>query len=122
VHISKTKGNIIKGVFVKRRRSQKTQGSFGRHTGLSSIKKIVNKQMISFFRRMTLFLPTKKQVHVAELFNEHFVHIADGVGEISGHNYGRVLTTTQALRLFKRTLVQKAKKIVSAFYSQTPRK
>jgi len=32
----------------------------------------------------------------------------------------RAFTTTQALRLFKRTLVQKAKKIVSAFNSQTP--
>ena len=28
----------------------------------------------------------KKQV--AELFNEHFVHIADGVGEITDHHYG----------------------------------
>ena len=28
----------------------------------------------------------KKQV--AELFNEHFVHIAEGVGEITDHHYG----------------------------------
>ena len=52
----------IKGFFfLKRRRSQKTQGSFGKHTGLSCIQKILNKQMISFFRRMTLFLQTKNR-------------------------------------------------------------
>ena len=33
-----------------------------------------------------LFVFTKKQI--AELFNEHFVHIADGVGEITDHYYG----------------------------------
>jgi len=33
---------------------------------------------------------------IAELFNEHFVHIADGVGEIKEHDMEKTLATIQA--------------------------
>ena len=75
-------------MFPKEITTMKPQGSFGRHTGLSCIQKILNKQMISFFRRMISFLVFTDKKQVTELFNEHFVHIADGVGEIADHQYG----------------------------------
>ena len=64
----------------------------------------------------------KKQV--AELFNEHFVHIADGVGEITDHYYGEGFFDHPSIKVIQANtaLVQREKKIVSAFNSQTPRK
>ena len=62
----------------------------------------------------------KKQV--AELFNEHFVHIAEGVGEITDHHYGEGFCDHPSKKVIQANIGRREKKIVSAFNSQTPRK
>ena len=42
---------------------------------------------------MALFLTDKKQI--AEIFNEHFVHVADGVGEMTDHHYAPHSTSSR---------------------------
>lgn len=107
MHVFKTKGNFKTAFLVKRRRSQKTQGSFGRHTGLSCIQKNPKQANDSIFKENDTVFTDKKQV--AESFNEHFAHIADCVGEITDDYYGEGFYDHPSIKVIE------AKKTVSAF-------
>lgn len=55
----------------------------------------------------------KKQV--AELFNEHFVHIADGVGEITDHHYGEGFCDDPSIKVIQANIGTKGEEDCLSF-------
>ena len=89
----------IKGIFSKKAaKSENPREFWDAYRPFLQSKNSKQANDITLKENDTVFTDKRQ---IAELFNEHFVHIADGVGEITE----RVFTTTQASRLFKQTMV-----------------
>ena len=62
------------------------------------------------------------KAQIAELFNYHFIHIADGVAEIGEHYYGEGFRKHPSIKAIHANNATNQKLIVSAFSSQIKHK
>ena len=62
------------------------------------------------------------KAQIVELFNDHFIHIADGVAEIGEQDYGEGFRNHPSIKAIHANNATNQKLIVSAFSSQIKHK